>query len=105
MYAKRLTYDVWLIRSVLFHYIQPHNLPVSTGGLIGLDIIGVITWPVISTCKIIEAIPHRTYIEPFIGMGGIFFTRKLISFEVKKTLYIKTNNINILSAVILYEST
>ncbi len=36
MQAKRLTYDAWLIRSVLFHYIQHHNLPVSTGGLIGL---------------------------------------------------------------------
>ncbi|WP_375678776.1 hypothetical protein [Bartonella sp. AP33XZML] len=41
--------------------------------------VGVIAWPVISTCKIIEAIPHRTYIEPFTGMGRIFFTRKLIS--------------------------
>ncbi len=28
--------------------------------------------------KIIEGIPHRTYAEPFVGMGGIFFRRKLI---------------------------
>ncbi len=24
---------------------------------------------------LIEAIPHRTYVEPFVGMGGIFFRR------------------------------
>ncbi|WP_455481252.1 DNA adenine methylase [Bartonella sp. B12(2025)] len=28
--------------------------------------------------KIIEEIPHNVYAEPFIGMGGIFFRRKLI---------------------------
>ncbi|GAA5094517.1 DNA adenine methylase [Bartonella acomydis] len=28
--------------------------------------------------KIIEDIPHRTYAEPFVGLGGIFFRRKLI---------------------------
>ncbi len=27
---------------------------------------------------IIEAIPHRTYVEPFLGMGGIFFRRSKI---------------------------
>lgn len=26
-------------------------------------------------CKIIEAIPHRTYVEPFVGMGGVFLRR------------------------------
>ncbi|USP01484.1 DNA adenine methylase [Bartonella taylorii] len=41
--------------------------------------VGIIAWPVISSCiKIIEAIPHCTYAELFIGMGGIFFRRKLI---------------------------
>ena len=25
----------------------------------------------------IEAIPHRTYAEPFVGMGGIFFRRRM----------------------------
>ncbi|MCZ2158998.1 DNA adenine methylase [Bartonella sp. 220] len=28
--------------------------------------------------KIIEGIPHSIYAEPFVGMGGIFFRRKLI---------------------------
>ncbi|UTO29189.1 DNA adenine methylase [Bartonella harrusi] len=28
--------------------------------------------------KIIEDIPHKIYAEPFVGMGGIFFRRKLI---------------------------
>ncbi|WP_336288678.1 DNA adenine methylase [Bartonella sp. CB60] len=28
--------------------------------------------------KIIEDIPHNLYAEPFVGMGGIFFRRKLI---------------------------
>ncbi|WP_455466580.1 DNA adenine methylase [Bartonella sp. B39] len=27
--------------------------------------------------RIIESIPHKTYAEPFVGMGGIFFRRKL----------------------------
>ena len=27
-------------------------------------------------CAMIEATPHRTYLEPFVGMGGIFFRRK-----------------------------
>ncbi|WP_343228342.1 DNA adenine methylase [Sphingomonas yunnanensis] len=26
-------------------------------------------------CAIIAAIPHRTYVEPFIGMGGVFLRR------------------------------
>ncbi len=26
-------------------------------------------------CSIIEAIPHRTYAEPFVGMGGVFLRR------------------------------
>jgi DNA adenine methylase len=26
-------------------------------------------------CALIDSIPHRTYIEPFVGMGGIFFRR------------------------------
>ena len=26
-------------------------------------------------CTILEAIPHRTYVEPFVGMGGIFLRR------------------------------
>lgn len=26
-------------------------------------------------CPIIDAIPHTAYVEPFIGMGGIFFRR------------------------------
>ncbi|BCH58999.1 hypothetical protein RvVAR0630_16230 [Agrobacterium vitis] len=25
--------------------------------------------------KMIEAIPHQTYAEPFVGMGGVFFRR------------------------------
>ncbi|EJF85010.1 DNA adenine methylase [Bartonella rattimassiliensis] len=28
--------------------------------------------------NIMENIPHRTYAEPFVGMGGVFFRRKLI---------------------------
>ncbi len=28
--------------------------------------------------KIIEGIPHCTYAEPFVGMGGVFFRRKLL---------------------------
>lgn len=27
-------------------------------------------------CSIIDAIPHRTYVEPFVGMGGIFLKRR-----------------------------
>lgn len=27
-------------------------------------------------CKIIDAHPHRSYIEPFVGMGGVFFRRR-----------------------------
>jgi DNA adenine methylase len=27
-------------------------------------------------CSIIEAIPHRTYAEPFVGMGGVFLKRR-----------------------------
>lgn len=26
-------------------------------------------------CSIIEQIPHRSYIEPFVGMGGVFLRR------------------------------
>ena len=26
-------------------------------------------------CAILEAIPHRTYVEPFVGMGGVFLRR------------------------------
>jgi DNA adenine methylase len=26
-------------------------------------------------CAILDAIPHRTYVEPFVGMGGIFLRR------------------------------
>jgi DNA adenine methylase len=26
-------------------------------------------------CAIIESIPHRTYVEPFVGMGGVFLRR------------------------------
>jgi DNA adenine methylase len=26
-------------------------------------------------CALIDAIPHRTYVEPFVGMGGVFFRR------------------------------
>ena len=26
-------------------------------------------------CAIIDAIPHRTYVEPFVGMGGVFLRR------------------------------
>ncbi len=26
-------------------------------------------------CALIDATPHRTYVEPFVGMGGIFFKR------------------------------
>jgi DNA adenine methylase len=26
-------------------------------------------------CALIETIPHRAYIEPFVGMGGVFFRR------------------------------
>ncbi|MEM7295819.1 MAG: DNA adenine methylase, partial [Pseudomonadota bacterium] len=25
----------------------------------------------------IEAIPHKTYVEPFVGMGGVFLRRRL----------------------------
>lgn len=28
-------------------------------------------------CAIIEATPHDIYLEPFVGMGGVFFRRKL----------------------------
>jgi DNA adenine methylase len=28
-------------------------------------------------CALIETIPHRTYVEPFVGMGGIFLRRQL----------------------------
>ena len=27
-------------------------------------------------CDRIDAIPHKTYAEPFIGMGGVFFRRR-----------------------------
>lgn len=27
---------------------------------------------------LIEAVPHRCYVEPFIGMGGVFFRRELV---------------------------
>lgn len=27
-------------------------------------------------CKIIDAHPHQTYVEPFVGMGGVFFRRR-----------------------------
>lgn len=27
-------------------------------------------------CKIIDAHPHHSYIEPFVGMGGVFFRRR-----------------------------
>ena len=26
-------------------------------------------------CAMIEAVPHRLYAEPFVGMGGVFFRR------------------------------
>jgi DNA adenine methylase len=26
-------------------------------------------------CALIEAVPHRTYVEPFVGMGGVFLRR------------------------------
>lgn len=33
--------------------------------------------------SIIEQIPHSTYAEPFVGMGGVFFRRRLVPrFEV-----------------------
>jgi len=28
-------------------------------------------------CKIIETVPHKLYAEPFVGMGGVFFRRRL----------------------------
>ena len=28
-------------------------------------------------CERIEAIPHKAYAEPFVGMGGVFFRRRL----------------------------
>lgn len=28
-------------------------------------------------CPMIDAIPHKTYVEPFVGMGGIFFRRRV----------------------------
>ena len=28
-------------------------------------------------CAIVEAAPHRVYAEPFVGMGGVFFRRRL----------------------------
>lgn len=28
-------------------------------------------------CTMIEATPHRTYVEPFVGMGGVFLRRSL----------------------------
>lgn len=31
-----------------------------------------------SICRRIEAIPHATYAEPFIGMGGVFFRRRRV---------------------------
>lgn len=30
-------------------------------------------------CAQIEAIPHRSYIEPFVGMGGVFFRRRVVA--------------------------
>ncbi|MEM1149746.1 MAG: DNA adenine methylase [Pseudomonadota bacterium] len=27
-------------------------------------------------CRIIDAHPHQTYVEPFVGMGGVFFRRR-----------------------------
>jgi DNA adenine methylase len=29
-------------------------------------------------CPKIDAIPHTTYVEPFVGMGGIFFKRSML---------------------------
>ena len=28
-------------------------------------------------CALIDATPHRTYVEPFVGMGGVFLRRSL----------------------------